>query len=94
MRLIATFTDGSFSPVVEACVVAGFPLKTDPDTQQPTDFYKFDNSVMFASKEESQVATLGMVFWAMTAINFKTFFEVLISEAWNVQSNSYDNGSK
>ena len=87
MRLMATFTDGSFSPVVEACVVAGFPLKTDPDTQQPTDFYKFDNSVMFASKEESQVATLGMVFWAMT-------FEVLISEAWNVQNNSYDNGSK
>ena len=77
VRLLATFTDGSFPPVVEACVAAGFPLKTDADTQQPTDLCKFDNSVMFASKEESQVATLGMVFWAMAAINFKTFFEAL-----------------
>jgi len=29
IRLLATFTDGSFPPVVEACVAAGFPLKTD-----------------------------------------------------------------
>jgi pyruvate-formate lyase-activating enzyme len=40
MQLLATFTDGSFHPVVEACVAAGLPLKTDPDTQ-PTDFCKF-----------------------------------------------------
>ena len=77
IRLLATFTDGSVPPVVEACHAAKFPFKIDPKTGRPTDFYKFNNSVIFASNEESEESTFDKAFWTMATNNFFNFFDAL-----------------
>ena len=74
IRLLATFCDGAFPPVVEACHQAGFPLKRNHSTGHLSGYCKFNNSVLYVNNE---TGGLDEVFWSMADQSFKEFFSML-----------------
>ena len=60
--LLTTFADHETPPILEAVKAAGVPHK---------DYYKFNNSALFADRSDKVVET----FWTMGQESFKIFFE-------------------
>jgi hypothetical protein len=72
-RLLTTFADGASEPsVVQCCRQNGFTVKVGAHPH----FYKFNNSVLFASCDENE-SPLDQTFWDMNWNSYKSFFSAL-----------------
>ena len=74
--MMVTFADGQYPPVMTAIKEAQIPC---------TDFYKFNNSALFASNKSSAMAAddhenFDAMFWKMGFTSFKKFFGAFASK--------------